>query len=79
MPTGLQTADLKDSEMYMSFPSYNFAMEYYVTSWLAARGGISSHNATDTFTDAVPPAGTGEEETKERNYEFMWTAGLGVD
>ncbi len=69
----------KDSEKFTSFPGYNIAMEYYLNSWLVARGGVMSHNATDTFTEEEAAPGTGEDEWNERNYDFMWTLGMGVD
>jgi len=71
------TPDLKDTGSYTSFPGYNLAMEYYLNKWLVARGGVMSHNATDTFKEEV--AAGGEDEVSARNYEFMWTLGLGVD
>lgn len=71
------TVDLKDTGSYTSFPGYNIAMEYYLNQWLVARGGVMSHNASDTFKEEV--TGGGEDEFVERNYDFMWTLGLGVD
>jgi hypothetical protein len=71
--------DKKDTDKYMSFPGYNMAMEYYLNSWLVARGGIMSHNATDTYTEETPTPGTGETEYKDRHYDFFWTLGFGVD
>jgi hypothetical protein len=67
---------LKDTESFSSFPAYNMAMEYYLNSWLVARGGVASHNATDTMKFGETD---GEDEVKYRNYAMMWTIGLGVD
>jgi len=61
---------------YTSFPGYNIAMEYYLNSWFIARGGMMSHNATDT--GKVEVVG-GVDETTERVYDFFWTFGLGVN
>jgi len=61
---------------YTSFPGYNIAMEYYLNSWFVARGGMMSHNATDT--GKIEVAG-GVEEATERVYDFFWTFGLGVN
>lgn len=71
------TIELKDTETYTAFPSYNFAMEYYLTDWFVARGSVQSHNSTDKAT--FENDGAGDDEGRQRNYEFMWTAGLGVD
>ena len=63
---------------YTSFPGYNIAMEYYLNSWFVARGGMMSHNATDTGKVEVEVGG-GVDETTERVYDFFWTLGLGVN
>jgi hypothetical protein len=68
--------DLLDTDKWFSFPAYNVAMEYYLNDWFVFRAGASSHNASDTTTSEQDP---GESEDKERNYEFMWTMGLGID
>jgi hypothetical protein len=68
--------EYKDTMSWSSFPAYNMAMEYYLNSWLVARGGVASHNATDSYKSE--DAG-GEDELKVRNYALMWTLGLGVD
>lgn len=69
--------DLVDTGKYLSFPAYNMAMEYYLNDWFVLRGGVMSHNATDKFEEEIPGGGTDEGE--ERTYDFMWTAGVGVD
>ena len=71
--------DRKDKVTGTNFPSYNFAMEYYLNSWLVARGGIKSYNASVTFTDENPAPATDEDEESGRVYNFNWTLGLGVD
>jgi len=73
---GSNGAEFKDTESYTSFPAYNMAMEYYLNSWLVARGGVASHNATDSFKEADTD---GDNELKVRDYSLMWTIGLGVD
>jgi len=73
--------ETKGTETYTAFPSYNFAMEYYLNKWFVMRGGVQSHNATDKF-ELEDPDGDGPEiggESSERNYDFMWTAGVGID
>jgi|GEM_PF-3438262 len=69
--------ELKDTGSYTSFPGYNIAMEYYLNRWLVARGGLLSHNSTDTYKEEV--AAGGEDEWNERFYDFYWTLGLGID
>ena len=69
--------ELKDTSKYIAFPNYNMAMEYYLNSWLVARGGIRTHNSSDTFEEEI--AGGGKDETKDRTFDFNWTAGVGVD
>jgi hypothetical protein len=66
----------EDSWETMSFPAYNMAMEYYLNSWLVARGGVRSYNATETYTEGVLD---GKDEEKGRFYSLAWTMGLGVD
>ena len=66
----------EDSWETMSFPAYNMAMEYYLNSWLVARGGVRSYNATETYTEGVLD---GKDEEKGRVYSLAWTMGLGVD
>jgi len=71
--------DRKDTISGTNFPSYNFAMEYYLNSWLVTRGGIKSYNASVTFTEENPVPATDEDEESGRLYAFNWTLGLGVD
>ncbi len=71
--------ETKDSTSFTGFPAYNFAMEYYLNTWLVARGGVMSQNAfwTDTNENAGDPITEDKEDYRE-NF-FMWTLGLGVD
>ena len=69
------TGEVTNSTM-TGFPAYNMAMEYYLNSWLVARGGVMSSSFTDTEKVALV---AGETEENERDYLFMWTMGLGVD
>lgn len=74
------TIELLNTEKWTSFPSYNIAMEYYLNDWFVFRAGAESHNATDTDTYERDISGeTQEEEYVNRNYEFDWTVGFGVD
>jgi len=59
------------------FPGYNIAMEYYITSWLAARGSVFSHFAQ--WTDKIEGHATDNEEIKGKDYDVYWTAGIGFD
>ena len=67
----------KETEKYTSFPAYNMAMEYFVKHWFIVRGGVASHNASDTYTSTI--TGGGEDEQQERNNNFMWTLGMGLN
>ncbi len=71
--------ETKDSTSFIGFPAYNFAMEYYLNSWLVARGGVMSQNAswTETEENAGDPITEYKEEWRE-NF-FMWTLGMGVN
>ncbi|MCK9997128.1 MAG: hypothetical protein KAH56_12715 [Candidatus Krumholzibacteria bacterium] len=71
--------ETKDSISFTSFPAYNFAMEYYLNSWLVARGGVMSQNVALTETDENPGDPITEDEGQFREDLFMWTLGLGVD
>jgi len=72
-----EDTDLKYTETTMSFPSYNMALEYYLNSWLVARGGIMSMSGTED-TEYEVTSGNPEKD-KDRFYDFYWTLGLGVD
>ena len=71
--------ETKDSTSYTSFPAYNFAMEYYLNSWLVARGGVMSQNMSisETFENAGDPITEDKEEFRENL--FLWTLGMGVN
>ncbi len=69
----------KITDSFTTFPAYNLAMEYYLNSWLVARGGVASGHSMDKFTQEVPDPGTGQAEVDSRDYDFMWTLGLGVN
>jgi len=71
--------DRKDTLSFTNFPSYNFAMEYYLNSWLVARGGIKSFSASGSSTEELADPDTGEDKDSFRLYNFNWTLGLGVD
>ncbi len=70
--------DMKDTDTETSFPAYNMALEYYLNSWLVARGGVVSRSYTqedenDQVVDETPM------KDSDRFYDFNWTLGLGVD
>ncbi len=70
-------ANAKDTGTYITIPGYNFAMEYYLNSWLAARAAVFSHYSMDTYKTEGTPADDGE--IKSKVYDVFWTVGLGVD
>ena len=77
-----QTANLladnaKDTFTAITIPGYNFAMEYYITSWLAARAAVFSHYSIETYKTEGTAAS--DEEVKENFYDVFWTVGLGLD
>jgi len=63
------------------FPSYNIAMEYYVTSWLVARSGVVSYNGsvTEKYPGLDANGNPADLEDKYRVSAFSWTLGFGVD
>lgn len=69
--------NLKDIETNIYFPSYNMAMEYYLNSWLVARGGVMS--MFDTDEDEYESPTTNPYKDKDSYFDFYWTLGLGVD
>lgn len=71
--------ETKDSTSFTSFPAYNFAMEYYLNSWLVARGGVMSQNMSFSDTDEIAGDPITEDKEEYRENLFMWTLGLGVD
>jgi hypothetical protein len=60
-------------------PAWNLAGEYYVNKWLAVRGGVTSAYVMKTDKGKDATADPAELENKTREYEFWWTAGLGID
>ena len=69
--------DLKDSESITTFPAFNMAMEYYLNSWLVARGGVKSRSGSQS--DEYESATGNHEKDDYRFYEFNWTLGIGVN
>ena len=70
-------ADAKDKITETIFPAYNMALEYYLNSWLVARGGIISESGwMDEEND--DPSGNPRKDNY-RFFDFNWTLGLGVD
>jgi hypothetical protein len=66
---------------FVIFPSYNIAMEYYVTSWLVARTGVVSYNGsvTEKYQGTDENGNVADYEDKYRLSSFSWTLGFGVD
>jgi len=87
---GPRGVDLKDTDKSFTLPGYHMAMEYYITDWLAARGGVVSRYEMKTeeeevdviVTDPVTGVRTrilGTRTTNDREYELRWTAGIGLN
>jgi len=67
----------KETYTYFVLPGYNFAMEYYITNWLVARGSVFSHYSHET--EKVEGSVGDDGEWKSKYYDFYWTVGLGLD
>jgi len=70
-------ANAKDTVTAITLPGYNFALEYYINSWLALRGSVFSHYSSETSKTEGTPTDNGE--MKAKYYDVFWTVGLGVD
>ena len=70
-------ANAKDTLTAFTLPGYNFAMEYFLNSWLAMRGSVYSHYSSETYkTEGTPSDNV---EVNSDFYDVFWTVGLGVD
>ncbi len=68
----------EDSLSETVFPSYNMAMEYYLNSWFAIRGGVTARSGAISVEYMVAASDeVGKDD--ERFYNIDWTLGLGVD
>jgi len=76
--SGQDIENQKDENTYVAFPGYNLAMEYYLNSWLVARGGVISRNGAWGKKEAQDNTGAQTEDVKWQD-TFGWTFGLGVD
>jgi hypothetical protein len=70
--------DKVDTDTETVFPGFNMATEYYLNSWLVARGGVWSVSGTQEDENA-DAASDNPEMDSDRFYDFGWTLGMGVD
>lgn len=70
--------DMKNVDTETTFPAYNMALEYYLNSWLVARGGVNSRSFTQEDEDDLVVDESPRKDS-DRDFEFNWTLGLGVN
>jgi hypothetical protein len=67
----------KETATYIVLPGYNFAFEYYITSWLPARASVASYYVMET--EKIEGTTADDEEVNGRWYDLYWTVGVGFD
>jgi hypothetical protein len=71
--------DNNQDDRFVTFPGFRFAGEHRLKSWLWVRGGARSDYFWHRTEDEGVPVPGSSTETKNRLYDFQWTAGLSAE
>ncbi len=74
-----ESDDIDVSSTTLVLPGFRLALEHTIVEWLTFRSGLSSRYNFNFQTKNFDDIGTPNEQTSGSSYEFLWSAGVGLN